>query len=148
MKSFMEAVREEWKYAVKSVEEIKESGLTGYYAILIDGKDRLMDKTEAEYIADGYEILSEESFRDLILEHDRKMCGNWEEITEEEYDFALNVLPPEKWYDEGFFSCEHWSGDITAFYQKLGGKYYTSLQSVYTPRAEIIEGLKEYIGKF
>ena len=136
---------EEWKYAVKSREEIREKGLMGYYAILIDGKAIFMGKTEADYISDGYEILSEEAFRSLVREHDKRLCKDWTEITANEYEYALNALPPENWFDGGFFFSEHWSGDITAYYQKYKGKYYTSLQSVKTPRAEIMKSLLSFV---
>ena len=135
--------KEEWTYAVKSTDDIRNHGLCGWYAILLNGVDELMGKTAEDYIADGYQILSDKAFHALV--RSAGLIGEWKEITETEYEDALNVLPPEKWYNGGFFSSEHWSGDISAYYQEFGGKYYTSMQSVRSPRAEIMTGLMRFV---
>lgn len=57
-----------------------------------------------------------------------KHCGDWKEITEESWWEALEVLPPEKWQTvrgvEIFRMCEYLSGNITAHYAKLHGKFF------------------------
>ena len=57
-----------------------------------------------------------------------KYCGAWVEITEEEWQDALEVLPPEKWETVRgvniFRMCEYLTGNITAHYAKLQGKFY------------------------
>jgi hypothetical protein len=58
-----------------------------------------------------------------------KYCGDWREITEEAWWEALEVLPPEKWQTvrgvEIFRMCEYLSGNITAHYAKLRGKFFS-----------------------
>jgi len=65
-----------------------------------------------------------------MMEEARKSeyCGDWREITEDEWWGALEVLPPEKWQNvrgvEIFRMCEYLSGNITAHYAKLRGKFF------------------------
>jgi hypothetical protein len=51
-----------------------------------------------------------------------KYCGNWQEITEEDWHDALEVLPPEKWETVRgvniFRMSEYLAGNITAHYLK------------------------------
>ncbi len=126
--------KENYKGFVKTI--IGESGKCPYHG-----------KTEAEYIAEGYTVMSEEEYYLLQEAWENSLCGDWKEISEEFYDDALNVLPPVAWYDGGFFMSERFSGDVTSFYQKMNGKYYSSLQRMGTAREEIIKSLKEYISK-
>ena len=59
-------------------------------------------------------------------------CRPWEEITEEQHDEALNVLPPEKWQRShgwsAFRMCEYMTGQITGHYFHVGGRYFTALR--------------------
>lgn len=114
--------------------------------ILSNGIDTYNNKTKAEYIAEGYDVLTMDDFVDYCNKwEDENLCDDWKEITEEEYDYALNVLPPVKWYNGGFFISERYTSDISAFYQELNGKYFTSLQRWSTPREQIMESLNNYI---
>ena len=49
-------------------------------------------------------------------------------ITEEDWDYALNVLPPMKWRNgsgaETFMMSERLSGDITRIYTRIGDEYF------------------------
>ena len=134
-----------WEFAVKSREEIRERGLSAWYAILINGKDSYTGKTAADYEAENLIVLSESEFDELNAAHEDSMCGHWKEITEEQYEYALNVLPPKKWDNGGFFMGECFSGSLYDFYQRINGKFYTSLQSIYTPRTEILDSLNTYL---
>lgn len=137
--------KNEWKFAVKSVEDFKKRGLCSYYCILIGGKDSYTGKTEADCIRDGYAVLTEQEFNALYIEYQDSLCGKWYEITDKFFDDQLCVLPPIGWYDGGFFVGEATCGDVHAFYQRMDGKYYTSSQRLSTPRAAILAGLKEAI---
>ena len=75
------------------------------------------------------------------------VCGEWEvfeqaqkgfligeihEITAEEWDDALNVLPPLGWnnYPHGFnmfFCSEAYTGTYASQYARKGGKYYSAM---------------------
>lgn len=138
-------MQNEWKYAVKSADEIREKGLCGYYSMLKDGKDVYTNRTEKDFTDEGFTVLTDGEFHALLEEHERSICDQWKEITEEEYENALNILPPLKWCDGGFFMSEFYTGMITSFYQAFNGKYYTSLQSIDTPRSEIIKSLAQFV---
>ena len=118
-----------------------------YTCLSEDGKSFYSDKTEADYIAEGYIIVSDEEFSAKVKEWEDKLCGDWKEISEERYEEMLDILPPVAWYNGGFFMSERFTGNISAFLQKWGGKYYESLQRMSTPRNEIIASLRTFIGK-
>lgn len=131
-----------WKYAVKDVNDIKEKGLCGWYSILINGVNCYSDETEQDYLNNGYTVLSEDEFTKLVAEYEDSICGHWKEIAKEDYNNALNVLPPVRWYNGGFYISEAYTANIHDFYQEWGGKYYTSLQRITRNRDAIICELK------
>lgn len=102
-------------------------------------------KTAEEFQAEGYEIMDNESFDILVERFEDNLCGRWCETTEEQYNDMLNILPPMAWYGGGFFVSEPYTSNICNFYQKLGGRYYTSLQRVRTPRGAILASLAKFI---
>ncbi len=137
---------ENWTFIVKSVEELKERGLCAGYSISFDGKSNpYTGKTIDEYRAEGYAILTESEFDSIVKAHDDAMCGDWKEETAEQYEYALNVLPPMGWKNGGFFISEADTSNIHAFHQEHNGRFYTSLQRTSTPRTEILESLKNFI---
>ena len=78
----------------------------------------------------SFRIMPLEDAVPLMEEAQRtKYCGDWKEITEEEWEAALDVLPPEKWETlrgvNIFRMCEYLTGNITAHYAKLRGKFFT-----------------------
>lgn len=114
-----------------------------YTVITGSGKDSY-GKTEDDYRAEGFTVVSDEEFDDIVKEYTEKLCGDWTEITEEQYEEMLNVLPPLYWYSGGFFISEAYYGTLHTFCQKYEGKYYESLQSIFTSREKIIESLKAF----
>ena len=113
---------------------------------LFNGICPITKKTRAEFIADGYTVLSDDDYFSFLEEWENKnFIGKWKEITEEEYNDALNVLPPVAWYDGGFFISERYTSNISDFYQKYNGRYYTSYQRWSTKREDIIKSLLEFI---
>lgn len=58
-----------------------------------------------------------------------KYCKPLREITESEFNEALNVLPPEKWTRcetwEAFRISEYTCGRITQHYLRVGSRYFT-----------------------
>lgn len=115
---------------------------------LTNGICPITKKTKAEFIAEGYTVVSDDDYFSYLEEWENKnLIGKWKEITEEEYDDALNVLPPVAWCDGGFFISERYTSNISDFYQKYDGKYYTSLQRWSTKRENIIKSLLEFIEK-
>jgi len=138
---------ENWKYAAPSTEEVEEKGLGCAYHILENGVNPYTGETEEDYIAKGYAVMTDGEFQALLDEHERSICGHWQEITEEDYEDALDVLPPALWHNGGFFLSERYTGTISSFYQRLNGKFYTSLQDMKTPRREILDDLNRFIAE-
>ncbi|MFV0455623.1 MAG: hypothetical protein ACK5NQ_11640 [Pseudomonas sp.] len=69
------------------------------------------------------------------------------QIDAEDFDYALNVLPPVGWVRESgcesFKMSEHTNGNVTAIYARLGDTFWT-FQDVYTMKhAEIMEKVRE-----
>lgn len=63
-----------------------------------------------------------------------------EEITLDTWNYALNVLPPVSWKNDGgsesFKISERLTGAITAIYVRLGERYFTFNDDIRTPHAE------------
>jgi hypothetical protein len=84
-----------------------------------------------------------------IIEEARKSnyCGEWREITEQAWWDALEVLPPEKWQTvrgvEIFRMCEYLSGNITAHYAKLLGKFFARNCSTSEKYEDLAEQIAE-----
>lgn len=92
-----------------------------------------------------YEICNDEQLDAIIEKHQKGMCYKWEEITEDRYNEMLEVLPPVKWENGGFYISEAYTGQIHSFYQKHGEKYYTALVSITASRKAVIESLLIHI---
>lgn len=119
----------------------------GYAKIWLPDGDAWLytGKTAEQFAAEGYDVLNDEQFDELLERYHNGLCGRWKEVTEEEYNEQLNVLPPIGWNGSGFWMSEYTYGDVTAYYQRLDGRYYTSLQRMSTPRAEILASLRQWI---
>lgn len=130
---------EEWQFVI---------GPEGYRgsakSVLKDGVCPYNGKKAADYEAEGCKVVSGEELNRLAAEYEQSLIGNWTEITAEQYDDALNILPPLQWTGGGFFCLEAYSGTLHSFYQELDGRYFTSLQSIKAPRADILESLAEW----
>jgi hypothetical protein len=65
-----------------------------------------------------------------------------EEITEEKFHDQLGCLPPENWKQipggEYFQMCEYWSGNITSYYARCNGKFYTFMTEAWKKPAEVL----------
>lgn len=134
-----------WKFAVRDVDDFKKRGLMSYYAILTNGRNSYTGETEADYIKQGFTVMTEAEFDKIVAEYEDSICGHWMEISEQFYNDQMNILPPMRYYNGGFYISEADTGNIHGFYQEYNGKYYTSLQRTSTNRADIIHGLIEAI---
>ena len=114
--------------------------------VVRDGFCIYSKKPESYYIDQGYLITTEEEFEIINEKYLNDMCNNWKEVTEESFEDALNVLPPLRWRNGGFFMSETYTNDVTAFYQRVDDKYYTSYQRLRYNRDDILENLRQHIG--
>ena len=127
---------------------IGPEGYKGFcQSVLTDGVSSYTGKTKEEFLAEGCTVVDGDGLYEIVKAFENSISGQWKEITEKEYDDALNVLPPVLWYNGGFFISEADTGSVHAFYQRLNGKFYTSEYSIYTSRDEIMESLKRYVAE-
>lgn len=134
-----------WEYLVKDG-EFKPYD----YHIVIDGELLYVTeefRTVQDLLDVGYKLISGDEMEVLEKEYNKSLCNDWIEIDAEKYDYALNVLPPVKYTNGGFYVSEPFTGTIHGFYQEWNGKFYTSLQDLFTPRTEILENLNAFIAK-
>lgn len=115
------------------------------FTVLEDGIVSWSKKPRAEYETEEYEILSAEDFDKKLDAFNNQICGKWKESTEERYDEMLNILPPLKWEQGGFFVSEAYTLDIHSFFQRYQGHYFETMFRITTPREKILESLREYI---
>jgi hypothetical protein len=131
-------------YAVKDKDNLCKR--RDYVMLTLDGISLYSNETADHYTAQGYEIFTAEQFRMLWNEcwavYESELCGKWIEITAERYDEMLNVLPPMRWTNGGFFLSELYDGNIGYFFQQWGGRYYESMQNVKNERINIINELQ------
>jgi hypothetical protein len=77
-----------------------------------------------------------------------KLTGPIQEITEEDFEFALNCLPPEKWEQHGdwnaFRMSEYLIGSITMHYIQVKNKFFKAQRK--TGKDTYLQILKEIHG--
>ena len=129
------------EWLIKDVDSFK--GFTDSY--LVNGVNPFDGKTRDEYIEMGYSVLTTDEVSELEKRFKKSLIGHWTETTKDQYFYALDVLPPLKWRNGGFFVSEADYSTLYPFYQEWLGKYYYSLQDITSKRDEIIDSLKEYL---
>ena len=116
------------------------------HSILHDGLEIWTGGKSREFYETGeYEILSDADYQKKVDDFVSDFTGNWTEITKERYDDQLNVLPPVKWFDGGFFISEAYTLNVHPFYQAYNGKYYEAYFALNKPRQEIRKSLVEFV---
>lgn len=85
--------------------------------------DRLEEAKKKEYV-----VMTMGEFE--RIQREKTLALPVREVTEEDWDYALGVLPPEKWCRisgvEMFCMSEFDYGVYTSQYARVGGKYYTA----------------------
>lgn len=83
----------------------------------------------------GFEAITWEEY--VKRQREKWLSKEPKEITREEYDYALNVLPPKVWIQNERYSM-FFIGECTTMtyygqylYDKVAGKYYTALTDMY-----------------
>jgi len=131
------------------VERVQYSGYL--YAESI-GLPKDMDLTLEQYLqakgksADSVKVLSWAELEPLCIAHDNSMKTNVEPITAEQYNYALDVLPPCRWHRVAGYSVFHVSERITAnlvnWYAKHMGEYLTFVDDASITDAQIAKKLQ------
>lgn len=93
-------------------------------------KDRVEEYTKK--VNAGCKVMTFVEYQ--ALEKSRLINGILTEVTEEQFDDALNVLPPLYWTTingvEMFCMREMYTGTYTNQYARIGDKYYTTMVDV------------------
>lgn len=119
---------------------------TGYCkTVLENNKNIYGNETLSYYIENGYKVVTREEMNTLLDNYLKSLCDHWKEITEEKYFYALEVLPPKKYFNGGFFVGECYTYNLYNFYQKYNNKYYTCLQPINKAREDILKSLRQFI---
>lgn len=81
-----------------------------------------MDPSMTEFtVGPGVEVLTSS----LLLERTRKAARTEpQEISEDAFHAALNVLPPHRSWGSGFAMSEFYAADVTWIYQREDGRYF------------------------
>lgn len=101
-----------------------------------DGPDAKLARYMPEYGPDLVVI----PFADAWQRHENAAKSEPSEITQEQWDYALNVLPPVSWRNDGsaesFKISERLTGAITAIYVRLNERHFTFNDDIRTPHEE------------
>lgn len=112
---------------------------------LYDGICPYSNKTESDYLAESFSVMTVEEFKPILEKYLDGLCGQWQEISEQDYNDALDALPPLRWTNGGFYFLERYTADVTSFYQEWYGKFYTSMQRLSYKREDVINSLEAFI---
>ena len=111
-----------------------------------------IDMTVDEYLTNNENknlscVPFELALEQIRQEKEKAYIKQWIEISEEQYDEMLNVLPPEKWQTVdgvNFFRIsEHLTSNITAHYAQILGHYFTANRRTSTPYQSLAAEVKE-----
>jgi hypothetical protein len=95
-----------------------------------------------------FKLMTWEELNPIITAKENELCEPWQEITDQLWDDALNVLPPEKWETvDGvniFRISERLTGNITAHYARTGfhSRYFMANRRTSTPYAQLAAEVK------
>lgn len=102
-------------------------------------------KPVSSLINEGYMLLPLEQAVELSrgARERRLVDRTWTEITADDYDEALNVLPPERWQRINgtaiFRMCEYLCGNITAHYVEINGRYFQAFKPAIDDQSQYVE---------
>ena len=79
--------------------------------------------------------LIEMEWSELVRQQAQALRTEPKEITEQDWDYALNVLPPMNWGHwsgvESFCMSEFYSGNMTTIYARHAGKFWSFMDDAY-----------------
>ena len=105
--------------------------------------EELRDREKNPYLT----AVSGNTVRKMIRIHLQSLCAPFSEITEERYFDYMDVLPPIRHTRNFFFLGEPYHADIYRFCFRVGGRYFTGLRSVNTPRKELEQQIDRHYRK-
>lgn len=114
-----------------------------------------VNMTVDEYLStlpEGFKVMTFDDALDMIAAaEDHAYSKPFAEITAEQFDEALNCLPPENWQTVAgvniFRMCEYTTSNITAHYATLNGRFFfaerRNTTSYYDIAREVAERMAE-----
>jgi hypothetical protein len=125
----------------------------GSYGIIdtfYDGRTSVNKKTFEE-VKKEYPNIKLLSWSEFLKEQkkneDENIITGPQEITEEKFNDMLEILPPKNLIVQGsfiaFMMCEYFTSNITNYYIKTGGKYYTATKRDTTSYRDLIEEINQ-----
>ena len=109
------------------------------------------DHSEEYYkTAEGYEIFNDwhKCYVVISASDAAKYINSWVEITEADYWYSLEVLPPMQWHrgnNQSFFCMEATTADIHACYISTGDKYYSASRRRCMSHGELMIDLRKQL---
>lgn len=80
----------------------------------------------------GFKVMTFDEFQEA--QKKKLITGELKEVTEDQYNEMLNILPPLYWVTingvEMFCMCEMYTGSFTTQYARVGDKYYCTMVDV------------------
>ena len=117
----------------------------GKYIGAYSGKD--LAELMEEYGHPQIEVLSWEEAAQL---HRAKFIAPPKRISEERFDYLLNVLPPCKWtrysLAESFHVSEHITDDIVTWCVRLGGSYWELADTCHLTHDQVVDLVTKEMG--
>jgi len=129
----------DFRYEEESLDDLLQRAIDRKYKEINRWKELLSKRYEScwvEYLERAEQDIPMVMTWEDYQEHEKRilLSDDLQEITEEQYNDALDVLPPLKWCQkngvEMFCICEMYTGSYTTQYAKAGGKYYTKMVDV------------------
>lgn len=124
---------------IERVKEYYERDKKCYESHLVEYPDNAeywqgqLDKVK-KILESGFRAVTWEEYKKL--QREKWLSKEPKEITQEEYDYALNVLPPKKWHNNERYSM-FFIGECTTMsffgqylYNKATGKYYYAMADI------------------
>ena len=118
-----------YKTGSPNLQTTVRNGLCTFSGVHREGGEDFTIDEYLEYLGPDFVCIPLETALDQIHEvQEKTYIKSWEEITENDWDYALGVLPPEKWKTVGgvniFRMSEYMIGNITAHYASYDNRYF------------------------
>ena len=110
-------------------------------SVLIETRGERM--TLAEYVAERGQVVlyTDDEFFAMVADYERGQRTPATEETAEQWDDALNVLPPCRWHRYSgiglFHISERLQGSLVSWHADVEGRYFTFIDFADTPSAEL-----------
>ncbi len=129
---------------------VDENGLCTFSGVNRESGIDFKVKEYLEFLGPDFVCISLDDAVNQIHEvHEKIYIKPWQEITEDEWTDALEVLPPMRWQTVNgvnFFQCsERMTSNITATYATVNNKYFMTYRRTSQPYNDLSKEIGEII---